>query len=127
MQQRLREAVAASILLVPLLAACTTAPQAQPVLAAATTSESVERDGTFVIDVAPQTMRCTGAAPMDCLQIRRDHDGPWELFYGSITDFEFQPGYRYRLRIEQTPVANPPADASSVTWRLVEVLDKQPA
>ncbi|WP_431962210.1 DUF4377 domain-containing protein [Nocardia sp. bgisy134] len=127
MQQRLHKAVAASILLAPLLAACTTAPQAQPFLAAATTSESVERDGTFVIDVAPQTMRCTGVAPMDCLQIRRGHNGPWELFYGSITDFEFQPGYRYRLRIEQTPVDNPPADAPSVTWRLVEVLDKQPA
>ncbi|WP_067841423.1 DUF4377 domain-containing protein [Nocardia lijiangensis] len=127
MQQRLRKAVAASILLAPLLAACTTAPQAQTLLATSATSESVERAGTFVIDVAPQPMRCTGVAPRECLQIRRDQNGPWELFYGSIEGFEFQPGYRYRSRIEQTPVENPAADAPSVAWRLVEVLDKQPA
>ncbi|MEV0340829.1 DUF4377 domain-containing protein [Nocardia sp. NPDC050713] len=71
-------------------------------------------------------MRCIGVAPRDCLQIRRDQNGPWELFYGSIDGFEFQSGNHYRLRIEQTPV-DPPADAPSVTWRLVEVLEKRPA
>ncbi|MFF0533044.1 DUF4377 domain-containing protein [Nocardia amikacinitolerans] len=127
MQQRLREAVATGILLVPLLAACTTVPEGPTLLATTTTSESVEVPGTFVIEVAPRTMRCTGVAPMECLQIRRDQNGPWELFYGSIDGFEFQPGNHYRLRIEQTSVDHPPADASSVPWRLVEVLEKRPA
>lgn len=80
-----------------------------------------------VIYVAAETSPCTGVAPMTCLQVRDAPSAPWTLHYSSIEGFEHQPGVAYRLRVRMTPVANPPADAPSVRWSLVEILDQTPA
>ncbi|MEV6774446.1 DUF4377 domain-containing protein [Nocardia sp. NPDC051030] len=81
----------------------------------------------FEIYVADQTVPCTGVAPQNCLQVRRDPNAEWELHYGGIDGFTFEPGFNYRLLIEQRPWVNPPADAPSATWHLVKVLSKEPA
>nr|WP_269781582.1 DUF4377 domain-containing protein [Nocardia bovistercoris] len=81
---------------------------------------------TFPVEVAPDTMTCTGVATKQCLQIRRSPNGAWELFYDTIEGFDFQPGYRYHLKVQQIPVRNPPADAAPVKWKLLTVVDKQP-
>ena len=38
--------------------------------------------------------------------------------------FAYEPGYRYTLSIEVFDVANPPADASSKRYVLVDALEK---
>jgi Domain of unknown function (DUF4377) len=68
-----------------------------------------------------------GAGPQKCMQLRRRPDEPWELFYGGIDGFSFEPGFTYELRVDVTEVASPPADASSLRYALVEVVDKAPA
>jgi hypothetical protein len=68
-----------------------------------------------------------GAGPQKCLQVRREADKPWELFYGGIDGFDFEPGFMYEVRVDVTDVDNPPADASSRRYSLVEVVDKTPA
>ena len=56
----------------------------------------------------------------------RDAPGrPWQNFYGEIEGFTHEPGFRYELRVREEPVANPPADGSSLRWTLVKVVSKQ--
>lgn len=77
--------------------------------------------------VAAETQPCsTGVARTTCLQVRETVDQPWTLHYFGYEGFEHQSGVEYRLRVRGTPVANPPADASSVHWSLVEILDQKP-
>lgn len=74
-----------------------------------------------------QLVECEGGAgPQQCMQVRRGPDEPWELFYDQIEGFVFEPGFTYELRVETSVVDNPPADASSLRYTLVEVVDKTP-
>ncbi|MFC9894936.1 DUF4377 domain-containing protein [Nocardia sp. NPDC127579] len=84
-------------------------------------------DRRFEIEVAPEDAPCTGVAPMRCLQVRRDPQAAWELHYFGIEGFDYQPGYTYRLLVEERPWVDPPADAPSSTWHLVRVIAKDPA
>lgn len=78
-----------------------------------------------ILEVAPAKVDCVGVAPMKCLQVRKN-GGDWETFYAPIEGFDFQEGSRYRLQVKVSEVANPPADASSLRYQLVRVLDKTP-
>lgn len=68
-----------------------------------------------------------GAGPQKCLQVRRRPDELWELFYGEIEGFSFEPGFTYQLRVDVEEVDNPPPDASSLRYALVEIVDKTTA
>lgn len=104
------------------LGACTQASVAEPApLVPAAQDGAVEK----VVYVAAETRPCTGVAPMTCLQVREAEDQPWTLHYFGYEGFEHQPGVEYRLRVRGAPVANPPADASSIHWSLLEILDQR--
>lgn len=116
--------VLVSISAVSLLAlgACAQASVIEPAsLVPAVQDGSVEK----VIYVAAETRPCTGVAPMTCLQVREAEDQPWTLHYFGYEGFKHQPGVEYRLRVRGTPVANPPADAPSIRWSLLEILDQR--
>lgn len=81
----------------------------------------------MVFEIDAQKVPCTGVAPMECLQIREPGEEEWRLFYDSIQGFIFEPGFRYVVAVDRTRVENPPADASSFRYRLVEVRSKEPA
>ncbi len=74
--------------------------------------------------VGPELVDCVGVAPQECMQVRESQDKEWTLFYGQITGFEYEPGYEYELRVSETKIDNPPADASSLETILVEVVSK---
>ncbi|MCB8926789.1 MAG: META domain-containing protein [Ardenticatenaceae bacterium] len=74
--------------------------------------------------VGPELVDCVGEAPQQCLQVRENEADEWTLFYDQINGFEFEPGYAYELRVTETEVENPPADASSLEVTLVEVVSK---
>lgn len=78
-----------------------------------------------ILEVAPTKVDCVGVAPMKCLQVR-EVGGTWKNFYSAIEGFEFVEGYRYRLQVNVEKVANAPADASNLRYKLVRVLDKMP-
>jgi len=73
---------------------------------------------------------CTGVAPMSCFQIQKSEtlseDG-WEFFYSDIKGFNFEAGYIYKLliKIEELKRENVPADASSLKYTLVEMIEKK--
>ena len=72
-----------------------------------------------------QLADCHGEAPMKCLQVRELASEEWRNLYAPIEGFEHEPGYAYELRVEVAPVAKPPADGSSLRYRLLEVVSKQ--
>ena len=80
----------------------------------------------LVMEVASTRVPCVGVVPMECLQVRWSASSPWELFYDSIEGFSWEAGNRYVLRVARREILDPPADGSSVAFRLLEVLSTVP-
>lgn len=73
---------------------------------------------------------CIGLAPTKCLQIQKSESldpSAWESFHESIQGFEYQEGYIYKIIVKETHLdpADVPADASSIEYALVEILEKR--
>jgi heat shock protein HslJ len=76
------------------------------------------------IYVAPYQVDCVGVAPQKCLLVKERPEDDWTYHYDQIEGFDYEPGYDYELRIQEDNVENPPADASSIRWTLIEVVSK---
>jgi len=76
------------------------------------------------IYVGPRQVDCVGVAPQKCLLIKENPEDDWTMYYDSIQGFDYEPGYEYELRITEEEIENPPADASSIRWTLVELVSK---
>jgi hypothetical protein len=89
---------------------------------------SVPRKGGIseqVLIIGPERRACQGMIPMQCLMVKREQAADWENFYDPIEGFDWQAGYVYELKLELEEVLDPPADGSSIRYRLLEVLSKQ--
>jgi hypothetical protein len=94
-------------------------------------SHAPSRGGSATNDAVRETMDvdahrvpCHGEGVTRCLRVRTLPDGTWQLFYQDIEGFTFEDGYRWRLDVERRRVPDPPADGSSVAYRLVRVVSK---
>jgi uncharacterized lipoprotein YehR (DUF1307 family) len=57
------------------------------------------------------------------MQVRERGKNTWsKLIMGSIKSFDYVKGHEYTLKVRVTRLANPPADASSLTYELIEIL-----
>ena len=54
--------------------------------------------------------------------------GEWQYFYSEIEGFQFQNGTRYKLQVSEEKIdkSKVPADASSIKYKLVEIIEKFP-
>lgn len=80
--------------------------------------------------VNSQKVDCVGVGPMRCTQVQKGAklgEQDWEFFYDEIEGFDYEEGYIYKLMVKETskPKNEVPADASSIRYELLEVLDKQ--
>ena len=82
---------------------------------------------TITMDVAPERVPCQGFVPQECLRVREHPSTTWTLFYDQIDGFTFESGFEYTLRVRVREIENPPADGSSLSYRLIAVLRKVPA
>ena len=48
----------------------------------------------------------------------------WQYFYNDIAGFEYEPGSFYKLSVVTSTVSNPAADAASLSYQLIEEIDK---
>lgn len=80
---------------------------------------------TKIIFVGPKLMDCTGVAPQKCMMVKESVTSDWTYFYDKIHGFDFDAGYEYELQVKITDVDNPPADASSLRYDLIEVVSKK--
>ena len=91
---------------------------------ATSTDESATADGTTRLWIGPDLVDCVGVAPQTCMLISESEDGEQELFYDQIEGFTHEAGTSYVIDVEITEVDDPPADASSLAYRLVEVVSE---
>lgn len=63
--------------------------------------------------------------PIECLRVMdEDFPGEWRnLPMTAIEGFEYESGHMYTLKVRRTILANPPADASAYTYRLLQILE----
>lgn len=92
---------------------------------AATDGPSAAPGVTQTLFVGPTLVDCQGEAPQKCLQVRDSPAEPYRNLYSGIAGFEHEPSYEYELKVEATPVPGAPADASSIEYRLIEVVAKR--
>jgi hypothetical protein len=102
------------------------------VLAAAACSDGTRDDGEPEAGVEKEVLvahfvsECVGVGPKLCLNVRESAEDDWSLRYDPIEGFEHEAGYDYRLMVRETTVSDPPADASSIRWTLIEILEQTP-
>ncbi len=65
---------------------------------------------------------CVGVVKTKCLQVKDAKDGQWQNFFGPIEGFNFKKGRFYLIEVERTRVANPAADGSAYSHKLVRVI-----
>jgi hypothetical protein len=92
---------------------------------AACSPVAAEGEEIFTMYVADHTVSCSGEGITTCLLVRRDPAAEWQYFYDGIEGFTYQPGFEYELRVASRPVPNPPADGSSVAYRLLRVVSRK--
>lgn len=76
--------------------------------------------------ISSDTKPCeAGVRKMDCMQVKLDkNQKEWENFYDEIEGFTYEKGYEYEIIISKENVENPPADASSLKYKLVKLVSK---
>jgi hypothetical protein len=128
----------AAVLAVCVLAcACggeTTTPPSVPTPPSTATTPSPEPrpDGstsaageTKTLFVRETRVDCEGEGPRKCLQVRESESGEWQLFYSRIKGFAYEEGTKYQLRVAVEKVPKPMADASSLSYTLVEIVSQE--
>lgn len=88
-----------------------------------TKKEVAANEKTLII--GSQTVDCSaGAGRMKCMQVKENASENWSNFYSNIEGFTYEPGYEYVLKVKTEKIANPPADASSIKYTLIEQVSK---
>lgn len=85
--------------------------------------EDILNTKTFI--VASEQKKCTGVAEQLCYLIKEKETDNWEYFYNTIDGFTYKKGFEYIIKVEITSVKNPPADGSSLTYKLVKIISKK--
>jgi hypothetical protein len=80
----------------------------------------------ITLEVAAHRQKCTGLIEMQCLMVRELQDGQkkprWTPLYGEIQGYQHQAGKRQLLRVRMDRQENVPADAPSITYKLIKKL-----
>lgn len=92
-------------------------------------NKSSEKNAETILFVNSSKVECTGVGKMQCLQTQESETlkpNDWKNFYGNIEGFEYEPGYIYKLSVkkEKLDPATVPADASTLKYSLVKVIEK---
>ena len=81
------------------------------------------------IIVADHQEDCIGVGPQSCLLTKfagqTNSQTGWEYRYSGIEGFDYKPHYEYTLLIQNTTIANPPADTSSIHSKLIKIIEKK--
>ncbi len=87
--------------------------------------DTAQKSKVETLFVHEKLVDCEGEGPMQCMQVRKTEAEDWTFFYQSIEGFTHEPSHRYELKVEVSKVGDPPADGSSLHFKLVEVVSKK--
>ena len=98
----------------------------EPLQETRTSISTLEKEALKIrtLYIGAEQVDCVGVAPQKCLLVKEGIDDEYTYFYDSIEGFEWQSGYEYELIVAITEVENPPADGSSYSYQLVEVVNQ---
>jgi heat shock protein HslJ len=85
-----------------------------------------QSQGLTTMFIAPVTVECAGVSPQRCLQVKYHQDEAYQNLYSPISGFEFQPGIESIIKVSTQEIINPPADSSSISYQLDEVVSQTP-
>jgi hypothetical protein len=111
----------------PAVTAPTSTAEPEPPAPPTTPEPEAAKGEVKTMYVDAELVDCEGEGPMKCMRVRESESEDWTLFYSPIEGFEHEAGNTYELRVEVLKVDDPPADGSSLRYRLVEVVSKTPA
>lgn len=80
-----------------------------------------------ILIVADHLEDCVGVGPQSCMLVKENLNDEWTYFYSQIEGFTYESGYTYELLVDEIPVANPAADASSIRYVLNSIVSKTPS
>ena len=80
---------------------------------------------THTLMVGPSQIPCSDTLRKDCFQVKIDSAEAWENFYGTITGFDYAPGYEYLLQVKGRERDFDPQQVSTTAYELVKVLVKK--
>jgi len=78
-----------------------------------------------VIFVGPSLVDCVGVGPQKCMLIKEDSSSEWKNFYDKIEGFDFTEGHSYKIMVQMSKIENPPADSSSIKYKLIEIIEEK--
>ncbi len=89
-----------------------------------------QKAGQEILWVNSYTQTGAGVGPRQCLLTQTNDTidpAAWQMFYNSIEGFDYQSGYLYKLSVkkEELDPKTVPADASTLKYTLVKVMEKQ--
>lgn len=93
-------------------------------VALAATPVGAQAPETKTLWVGHYRVDCVGVGQQKCLLVREYEFDDWQLYYGRIEGFDFVEGYAYQLLVVEERIDNPPADGSSIRYKLIEVVDR---
>lgn len=85
---------------------------------------SCSKNTDKILYIADAKVDCVGVAPQKCLQIKEIGKTDWTYLYDQIEGFDYEEGFFYKIKVDVIEVENPPADGSSLKYKLIEILDK---
>lgn len=77
-----------------------------------------------IILIASSKADCIDVGSQKCLQFKEMNQTDWSYLYNAIEGFEYVEGLYYKIRVNITQVENPPADGSSLDYKLIEIIEK---
>jgi len=74
--------------------------------------------------IEPDLVDCQGEALQKCMRVATSEGGEYLNFYDQIDGFVFVEGTSYVIDVTIDEVDDPPADASSLRYTLVEIVEE---
>ena len=95
------------------------------------TSEDITNSKKITIIIEPEYSTMTqwySPEPVKCLAFKEEGNNEvYKIMPNSIEGFEYKPGYTWKLKVKKETLKNPPADASNIRYKLVNVISKTTA
>ena len=82
-------------------------------------------DEKKIIYIADTFADCQGVSARKCMQIKENKEDDWTYFYNKIEGFQYEEGISYQIEVSIRKVENPPADGSSLEYKLVRIINQE--
>lgn len=101
----------------------------QPISGVNKTGAGKKNGREIVLELNHYKASCQGEYLTLCYLVKQKGEDEWTYFYDEIKNFHYKWGYVYKLKVleKDIDIENVPADASSKSYELVEVISSQKA